>query len=118
MFRDGTKQQCCDCRLSSIGKIEMAEYILLMHDDATSNDHDWGPYIQKLQQGGCFEGGSAIGDGVCARKSGEPAAVTAHLTGYIRVNVESIDQAKSLLTGNPHFEAGGTVEIRELPRTD
>jgi hypothetical protein len=71
-----------------------------MHDDAISNDDDWGPYIQKLQQGGFFEGGSAIGDGVCARKSGEPASLTAHLTGYIRVN------------------AGGTVEIRELPRTD
>src|SRR5262245_17083627 len=94
------------------------EYILLMHNDATSNDDAWGPYIQKLQQGGCFEGGSAIGDGVCARKSGEPASLTAHLTGYIKVTADSIDQAQSLLTGNPHFEAGGTVEIRELPRTD
>jgi hypothetical protein len=97
---------------------EMAEYILLMHDDAMSNNDAWGPYIQKLQQGGFFEGGSAIGDGVCARKSGEPASVTTHLTGFIRVTADSIDQARSLLTGNPHFEAGGTVEIRELPRTD
>ena len=96
----------------------MAEYIFLMHDDAITNDDAWGPYVQKLQDGGSFEGGSAIGDGVCARKSGEPACVTEHLTGYIRVNAGSIDQAKSLLAGNPHFEAGGTVEIRELPRTD
>ena len=44
--------------------------------------------------------------------------MTAHLTGYIRVRAESLDQAKSLLAGNPLFEAGGTVEIRELPRTD
>lgn len=44
--------------------------------------------------------------------------MTAHLTGYIRVSADSMDQAKSLLAGNPHFEAGGTVEIRELPRTD
>jgi len=65
-----------------------------------------------------FKGGSAIGDGVCARKSGAPASVTAHLTGFIRVNADSLDQAKSLLIGNPVFEAGGTVEIRELPRTD
>jgi hypothetical protein len=96
----------------------MAEYILLMHNDAVSNDDSWGPYIQKLQQGGFFEGGSVIGDGVCSRKGGEPSSVTAHLTGYIRVNARSIDQAKSLLAGNPHFEAGGTVEIRELPRSD
>jgi hypothetical protein len=51
-------------------------------------------------------------------QSGEPPSVTAHLTGYIRVNAESLDQAKSLLIGNPLFEAGGTVEIRELPRAD
>jgi len=96
----------------------MAEYILLMHDDAIGHDDAWGPYIQKLQQGGFFEGGSAIGDGLCARKSAKPASITAHLTGYIKVSADSIAQAKSLLTGNPHFEAGGTVEIRELPRTD
>ncbi|HZV20475.1 MAG TPA: hypothetical protein VE986_02895 [Hyphomicrobiales bacterium] len=96
----------------------MAEYILLMHDDAIANEGAWEPYIQTLQRSGCFEGGSAIGDGVCARKSGAPAPVTTHLTGYIKVKANSLDQAKSMLTGNPHFEAGGTVEIRELPRSD
>ena len=115
--RNGGKQQCFDRRRRLL-EIAVAEYILLMHNDAISNDDAWGPYIQKLQQGGCFEGGSAIGDGVCARKSGEPASLTTHLTGYIKVTADSIDQARSLLTGNPHFEAGGTVEIRELPRTD
>jgi len=30
-------------------EIEMAEYILLMHD-AISNDDDWGPYVQKLSR--------------------------------------------------------------------
>ena len=72
----------------------------------------------KLKQTGCFQGGSAIGEGVCVRKSGVPAPVTEHLSGYIRVSAENLHQAKSLLIGNPHFEAGGTVEIRELPRTD
>jgi hypothetical protein len=62
--------------------------------------------------------GSAIGDGVCARKSGAPAPLAAHLAGFIRVNADSLDRAKFLLVGNPVFEAGGTVEVRELPRTD
>jgi len=93
--------------------------MLLMHDDAVADSNDdWGPYLVKLRQSGCFEGGSAIGDGVCARKAGAPASLTKHLTGYIRINAASLDQAKSLLAGNPHYEAGGTVEIRELPRTD
>jgi hypothetical protein len=96
----------------------MAEYIFFMHDDAIDDDNAWGPYLDKLKQGGFLEGGSAIGRGLCARKSGELLSVTAHLTGYIRVNADSFDQAKSLLIGNPTFEAGGTVEIRELPRTD
>ena len=96
----------------------MAEYIFLMHDDAIGDGEAWVPYLNRLKQSGFFEGGSAIGDGVCARKRGEPPSVTAHLTGYIRVNADSLDQAKSLLIGNPIFEAGGTVEIRELPRTD
>jgi hypothetical protein len=71
-----------------------------------------------LKATGSFEGGSAIGDGVCVRKSGEVPSLTAHLAGNIRVNADNLDHAKSLLVGNPHFEAGGTVEIRALPRTD
>ncbi len=95
----------------------MAEYILLMHDDAVSDHSAWDTYLEMLRQRGAFEGGSEIGDGICLRKSGTAPAITTHLAGYIRVNAASIDQAKSLVVGNPHFEAGGTVEIRELPRT-
>ncbi|HEY1506072.1 MAG TPA: hypothetical protein VGF92_17335 [Stellaceae bacterium] len=96
----------------------MPDFFLLMHDDAQGEDSDWEPYLAKLKADGAFEGGSAIGNGVCVRKTGKAPAVTAHLVGYIRVNAADFDHAKSLLTGNPHFEAGGTVEIRELPRTD
>ena len=96
----------------------MTDYILLMHDDAVDDDTAWEPYLDRLKQGGFFEGGSAIGNGVCARKSGQLPPVTTHLTGYIRISADSLHQAKSLLAGNPLFEAGGTVEIRELPRTD
>jgi hypothetical protein len=96
----------------------MPEYIFLMHDDAAEDDSSWEPYLDRLKTAGAFEGGSAIGDGVCMRKQDTPAAPSTHLTGYIRVKAASLEEAKSLLAGNPHFEAGGTVEIRELPRTD
>ncbi len=36
--------------------------------------------------------------------------------GYITVQAESLEDAMTLLVGNPVFEAGGTVEIRDLPR--
>ena len=97
----------------------MAEYILLMHDDVAGvRDSAWEPYLKSLQESGSFEGGSAIGDGMCVRKHGTVPPITAHLVGYIRVNADSIDHARSLLIGNPHFEAGGTVEIRLMPRTN
>ena len=96
----------------------MVEYTLLMHNDGLMAREAWAPYIQRLKQIGCFAGGSAIGAGVCARKNGVAPSVTAHLTEYIRINTDSLDPAKSMLTGNPLFETGGTVEIRELYRTD
>jgi hypothetical protein len=40
------------------------------------------------------------------------------LNGYIRVSADSMQRARFLLIGNPQFEASGTVEIRELPRSD
>jgi hypothetical protein len=99
----------------------MIDYIFLMHDDAPNagndrSDDDWGPYIAKLQRSGHFSGGSAIGAGECINKSGVGSRITSQLSGYIRVQAESLSHAKSLLNGNPVFETGGTVEIRELPR--
>jgi hypothetical protein len=97
----------------------MADYILFMHDDAVSdNPSAWDAYLRTLKQNGVFEGGSEIGGGVCMRKgAGAAANITKHLVGYIRVAAATIDEVKSFMPGNPHFEAGGTVEIRELPRT-
>ena len=97
----------------------MAEYLFLMHDDATTDEvSSWEDYIEKLQEEDAFEGGSVVGDGICVRKTGEIPPITAHLVGYIRVTASDIAQAQALLSGNPHYEAGGTVEIRELPRTE
>ena len=96
----------------------MPEYIFFMHGDSASDERSWGPYLRRLSESGAFQGGSAIGEGVCARKAGAPAPLSAHLFGFIRVNADSLAAARSLLAGNPVFEAGGTVEIRELPRTE
>ena len=99
----------------------MNDYLFLMHDDAEDTDpttrgSDWAGYLTMLRKSGHFSGGSAIGTGVCVAKSRPSKAVTAHLTGYIRVQAASMDEAKRLVEGNPVYEAGGTVEIRELPR--
>ena len=98
----------------------MNDYIFLMHDDVPSHADrslDWAPYFERLRAAGAFQGGSAIGGGVCASKRGS-TALTSHLSGYIRVKAADLTQARELVNGNPVFEAGGTVEIRELPRDD
>jgi hypothetical protein len=109
----------------------MADYLLLMHDDAprvlegeTASDAPaeggatWERYFARLRALGCFEGGSAIGPGLCVRRRGVVPPVTARLSGFIRVTAASLDDARALVAGNPVFESGGTVEIRELPRSD
>ena len=96
----------------------MTDYLFLMHRSPDTRVDDWDPYLERLRASGRLRGGSAIGDGVCVRKSGEPPAITAHLGGFLRVEAADLDDARGLLVGNPVYEAGGTVEIRELPRTD
>ncbi len=99
----------------------MNDYILLMHDDATdsvaANDSvAWENHFTLLQNSGLFDGGSAIGKGLAFRKTGRPEARGERLSGYIRLRAANLEQAESFLSGNPVYEAGGTVEIRELPR--
>lgn len=100
----------------------MKDFVLFMHDDSTdaglANDADaWARYLKQLRSTGHFGGGSVIGAGRCHSRSGNVPPVTAQLTGYLRVQAESLDEAAAFLAGNPVYEAGGTVEIRELPNT-
>ena len=99
----------------------MNDYIFLMHNDVDSehssgSDAAWSQYIAVLRAAGRFGGGSSIGHGICVRKNGTASEITTKLGGYITVQAESLEEAKKLLVGNPVFEAGGTVEIRDLPR--
>jgi hypothetical protein len=96
----------------------MTEYILFMHDDTTgpTSDAAWERYFEFLGSTGAFEGGSSIGGGTCARRDGAPRELTPRIAGFIRVRAQSLDDARRFLDGNPVYETGGTVEIRELPR--
>lgn len=87
-----------------------------MHDDAAPGPQDWEPYFERLRASGAFEGGSAIGEGACFRKDGKTPPISAHLAGFIRITAQDMSDARTFLEGNPVYEAGGTVEIREFPR--
>ena len=95
----------------------MTEYLLLMHGDAIAegcNDM-WREYFARLHMLDAFLGGSAIGAGEAYRKEGVPGAMAAHITGFIRIRAQDMAEARAMLIGNPVYECGGTVEIRQLP---
>ena len=97
----------------------MNDYILLMHalpPGSAQPTGDWASYLHRLRNTGRFNGGSSIGAGVCVSSRGITPTLSTSLTGYIRVSADSIKDACALLEGNPVIEAGGTVEVRELPR--
>ncbi|MDT0509941.1 YciI family protein [Novosphingobium sp. MMS21-SN21R] len=96
----------------------MADFILLMHGDATAAEDEsaWDAYFARLHASDAFEGGSSIGGGQRFRKGGQGASDLSPLTGFIRLQVADLAEAETFLAGNPLYEAGGTVEIRELPR--
>ena len=87
----------------------MPAYIFLMHDDSVADEQPWEPYLDKLRQRGVFDGGSAIGEGLCLRKAGAAPGVTAHLAGFIRVNADLRAHLPRDPAGRPHPGALGRL---------
>lgn len=99
----------------------MNEYMLLMHRDAhnpqaAADPERWSEYLGWLQGTGQFDGGSSIGAGMRLRKGRPDQPDDSDLSGFIRIRAASLEEARTFLSGNPVYEAGGTVVIRELPR--
>lgn len=97
----------------------MNEYIFLMFGDAADvqmadDGALWDAYIARRQASGQFDGGSAIGAGLSCRKDRAAQPTPPGCTGFLRVRAPSLAAAQALLEGNPTYEAGGTVEVREL----
>lgn len=95
----------------------MADFIFLMHNDAHTSPSSamWETYISALRRRGVFDGGSSVGEGTAFRKDAASGPEMSQLAGYIRVRAVTAEEAREYLSGNPVFESGGTVEIRELP---
>jgi len=93
----------------------MSEFLLLMHSDAVDEAaEDWPAYLDGLAEAGRLRGGSSLGGGACFRKDGAVRPMADHLSGFVRIAADSLEDAGSCLIGNPVYEAGGTVEIRLL----
>ena len=95
----------------------MADFIFLMHEAEPADPAAWDAYIGDLNAKGVLRGGSAIGRGICLRKDGPAPPISHHIVGYVRIEVADMAAAQDLLIGNPVYEAGGIIEVRELART-
>lgn len=98
----------------------MPDFLLLMRHDvedraAADDGAAWGAYLSRLRGSGALRGGSAVGPGLAWRKASAPQPARLGIEGYLLVEAASLADAQRLLEGNPNYEAGGTVEIRELP---
>ena len=76
------------------------------------------PYLDGLRAAGKLRGGSAIAGGTCFRRDAPAPSLTEEIVGFIRLQARDVVEVQRLLTGNPVYEAGGTVEVRALPLTD
>lgn len=93
----------------------MPDFLLLMHGDGgAESGAAWEAYIGQLAARGVFRGGSSIGPGTTVRKEGAAGPLAAHIAGFIRVEAPTLEAARMLVEGNPAYEAGATIELREL----
>ncbi len=95
---------------------------MIMKADSISDVKDWQAYIETLTGSGKFRGGSALGNGIRARKAAPDEADDQAddnrdgciVAGFMRFEADSMAEVSALLPGNPAYEAGGEIEILEL----
>jgi hypothetical protein len=121
----------------------MAEYILLLHDNpaafAKLSPEEMQKVVEKymawgarMRAAGVLRDGKKLVDdnGKVLRKSGAQIRLTDGpysetkeiLGGFYMVEAGSYDHVAEIVQDSPHFEYGGTIEVREIqqmrPRTN
>jgi hypothetical protein len=97
----------------------MPEFIVFMYNDVVdrgiANDgQKWSAYLARLKATGRFSGGSSIGRGSKFKKGSQQSPSELSIEGFLRIEATNAAEAQAVLEDNPNYEAGGTVEIREL----
>ncbi len=94
------------------------EYITFMHGnkDSDSSKEEWDEFFNLASKSGYFRGGSAIGKRSIVGEKAVPD-ITSHIGGFMRFEVENLNDLVELLGKHPTVLHGGTVEICEMPKT-
>lgn len=97
---------------------EALEYIVLIRNNATSpaSSNEWDGFFDRAKSSGMFKGGSALGSAFVMGKEVDEQA-SSMLGGFMRFDSESTTELKALLETHPVVQAGGSIEVVEMPVT-
>ncbi len=99
------------------GRYDM-QYIALIHGNREANIHssEWTRFIENAQASGMFKGGSELGQRypIGATDVPDPTNV---IDGFMRFDSNDLSQLMALLESHPCIIHGGTIELREMPRS-
>lgn len=90
----------------------MNKYLLINHGSGTSEG--WEAYFKLLHDRGHIIGGSALDYGLSVKDNIFSGPISPTVTGYIVIQAEDLETAKSLAVQCPVHVAGGTVEVFTL----
>ena len=96
----------------------MSQYILLIHDNATSKaaPEEWDRFFDAAEVSGLFRGGSEIGERIVLGDTGSVQS-SSQIVGYMRFDSDDKARLLKLLQKHPVVAHGGSVELCEMPES-
>lgn len=97
----------------------MNKYLMINHGVGARNPEavtpeKWEAYFQLLREKEHFVGGSALAHGIALKDGLYAAPVSPSISGYILIQAENMETARSIAWQSPLHHAGGTVEVFKL----
>lgn len=94
------------------------QYLILIHSNGTteSTQDQWDYFFKVANDSDCFKGGSELGNKSVYGKI-EPENSIEHIGGFLRFDINDINQLHEILNHLPIIINGGTVDICEMPES-
>ncbi len=95
------------------------EYLTFMHSDEskTGTKDQWNDFFNFICKSDCFQGGSEIHNKRMIIGPSKKPEVGSGISGYMKFNVENLDELLSIIKLHPTLINGGSIEIIELPKS-
>ena len=95
------------------------EYLALIYNNTqmVTRPEQWEAFFERAKGSRVFKGGSALGSSLMF---GDDSIESTEdkIVGFMRFDADNSDEVMELLKLHPVLLNGGTMELREMPRTD